>query len=96
MEIVKLLNEIIMKGAPSTIVEVMRQQVRELSQVIQNDWFATNSLRDLVVDLQELFDATLPHGILSSISSSGDSSPQTSDRQISEMRPPQRYTCSWE
>ena len=42
MEIVKLLNEIIMKGAPSTIVEVMRQQVRELSQVIQTDQFATD------------------------------------------------------
>ena len=31
MEIVKSLNEIIQEGAPSVAVEVMRQQVQELS-----------------------------------------------------------------
>ena len=51
-EIVNSLNEIIQEGAPSAVVEVMRQQVRELSQVIQIDWHATNRLRGLVVDLQ--------------------------------------------
>ena len=42
-----------MEGAPSTIVEVMRHQVRELSHVIQTDWFATDSLKDMVIDLQK-------------------------------------------
>ena len=37
MEIVNSLNKIKMEGAPSTIVEAMRQQVRELSQLIKTD-----------------------------------------------------------
>ena len=41
----------------------MRQQVRELSQVIQNDRFVTDSLRGLVADLQEKFDAATPQGL---------------------------------
>ena len=36
-EIANSLDEIIQEGAPSVAVEVMQQQVQELSQVIQND-----------------------------------------------------------
>ena len=39
--IVNSLNEIIHKSAPSAVVKVMRQQVRELSQKIENDRFIT-------------------------------------------------------
>ena len=60
MDIVNSLNEIIQESAPSAAVEIMRQQVRELSQVIQNDQFVTNSLRGLVVDLQEKLMLLLP------------------------------------
>ena len=69
-----------MEGAPSTIVEVMRHQVRELSHVIQTDWFATDSLRDMVIDLQERFESVSQHTVDSSISPSSDPSLQTSDR----------------
>ena len=86
MEIVNSLNEIIQEGAPSAVIEVMRQQVRELSQVIQNDHLTTNTLRVLVVDLQEKFDAASLQGMSSSNLSPGDHSPQTSDRQVSELR----------
>ena len=51
MEIVNSLNDIIIEGAPSTIVEVIRPQVKKLSQVIVTDQFATDSLiykRDLM------------------------------------------------
>ena len=44
LDIVNLLNDIIMEGALSTIIEVIRQQVEELSQVVLTDWFATDSL----------------------------------------------------
>ena len=40
LEIVNSLNAMIQKSAPSA-VEVMRQQVRELSQKIENDRFIT-------------------------------------------------------
>ena len=60
MEIVNSFLEIIQEIAPSAVIEVMRQQVRELSQVVQNDRFVTNSLRGLVVDLQEKFYSPLP------------------------------------
>ena len=94
MEILNSLNEIIQETAPSAVVEMMRQQVRELSQVIQNDRFVTDSLRGLVVDLQEKLDGATPQGVLSLTFSSGDPSPQTSDRQTSGLRPPQDNRCS--
>ena len=50
MEIVNSFLEIIQEIAPSAVIEVMRQQVRELSQVFQNDRLVTDSLRGLVVD----------------------------------------------
>ena len=37
LEIVNSLNEIIQESAPSVAVEIMRQQVQELSREIQND-----------------------------------------------------------
>ena len=58
-EIVNSLNDIIMEGTPSTIIEVIRQQVEELSQVVHIDQFATYGLREGMIDLQERFDATL-------------------------------------
>ena len=36
-DVVNSLNEIIMEGAPSTIIEVIRQEVEELSQVVRTD-----------------------------------------------------------
>ena len=53
MEILNSFNEIIQEGAPLAVVKVMRQQVRELSQVIQNDHLYTDTLRGLDVDLLE-------------------------------------------
>ena len=47
-DVVNSLNEIIMEGAPSTIIEVIRQEVEELSQVVRTD-----SLRNVVIDLHE-------------------------------------------
>ena len=43
--------EIIQESSLSAAVEVMRQQVRELSQIIQKDHSVTDSLRGLVIDL---------------------------------------------
>ena len=70
MEIVNSLNDIIMEGAPSTIIEVIR--VKELSQVIQTDRFITDSLRNVMIDLKERFNATLQHIIDSFSPPSGD------------------------
>ena len=83
MEMVNSLNKIIQDSALSAVVKVMRQQVRELSQVIQNDQFVTDSLRGLVVDLQEKFNAATPQGVLTLTSSSGNLSPQTSGMRSS-------------
>ena len=91
MEIVNSFLEIIQEIAPSAVIEVMRQQVRELSQVVQNDRFVTNSLRGLVVDLLEKFNASTPQGVLSPSSSSSNLSPQTS-----QVRPCQDNLCSRE
>ena len=88
MDMVNSLNEIIQEGEPSVVVKVMRQQVRELSQVIQNVRFVTDNLRGLVVDLQEKFNAATPQGMRSSTLSLGDPSPQTSDRQASGLSLP--------
>ena len=85
---------IIMEGAPSTIIEVIRQQVEELSQVVYTDRFAFDGWRDVMIDLHERFEATVQHTVGSSIPSYGDPSLQTSDRQLNEMRSSQRYTCS--
>ena len=40
---VSSLNDIIMEGAPSTIIEVIRQQVEELSQVVCTEQFNTDN-----------------------------------------------------
>ena len=42
--IVSSLNDIIVEGAPSTIIEVIRQQVEELSQVVCTEEFITDDL----------------------------------------------------
>ena len=91
VEILHSLNEIIQKSASLAVVKVMRQQVRELSQMIQNDKFITNSLRVLVMYLQEKFDTATPQGVIFSTLPSGDPSPQTS-----ELRPPQNNPSSQE
>ena len=71
MEIVNSLNDIIMAGAPSTIIEVIRQRVEELSQV-QTDRFTTDSLKDVMINLLERFDTTLQHNVGSSIPPSNE------------------------
>ena len=58
--------------------------------------FATDDLRNVMTDLQETFNATLQCSGGSSLLSSSDSSPQTSDREINEMRPSQRDVRSRE
>ena len=95
-DIVNSLNDVIMEGAPSTIIEVIRQQVKELSQVVRTDRFATDGLRNVMIDLQERFDATLQCSGGSSVLPSGDPSPQTSDRQMNLMRSSQSDSCSKE
>ena len=82
------MNEIDQEGAPSVAVEVLQQQVQELSRGIQNDRQATDQLRDLVVDLQEKFDSVSPQGIHSSNITPRYFSPQTVDGQISGLRSP--------
>ena len=62
MEILNSVNGKIQEATPSAVVEVMRQQVRELPQMILNDRFITNSLRGLDLDLQEKFDAATSQG----------------------------------
>ena len=79
MEIVNSLNEIIQEGAPSIAVEVMQQQVQELSREIQDDQQNTDDLRELLVYLQEKFNSASPQGINSSNISPGFFSPQTED-----------------
>ena len=96
LDVVNSLNDIIMDSAPSTIIEVIRQQVKELSQVVRTDRFATNGLRNVMIDLQKRFDATLQLTAGSSVLPSSDPSLQTSSRQINEMRSFQGYTCSKE
>ena len=49
--VVNSLNDIIMEGAPSTIIEVIRQQVEELSQLVCTEQFATDNLRNVMTDL---------------------------------------------
>ena len=94
--IVNSLNDIIMEGALSTIIEVIRQQVLELSQVVRTDWFATDGLRNVMIDLNERFDATLQRSGGSLLLPSGDSPHQSSDRQMNVMRSSQRDYCSKE
>ena len=86
IEIVNSLNEIIQEGAPSVAVEIMLQQVQELSQGIQNDQQATYDLRDLVVDLQDKLDSVSHQGTNSLNINSQDFPCQTAFSQISGLR----------
>ena len=88
--LVNSLNDIIMEGAPSTIIHVIRQQVEELSQVVSTKRFSTDNLRNRMTDLQERFNATLQCTVGSSLLPSSDPSLQTSDRQMNEMRSSQK------
>ena len=94
--IVNSLNDKILKGAPSTIIEVIRQQVEELSQVVCTEWFTTDDVRNLMTDLQERFNATLQHSGNSSVFPSNDPSLQISDTQMNEMRSSQKVLYSRE
>ena len=88
--VVNSLNDKIMDSAPSTIIEVIRQQVEELSQVVCTERFATDNLRNMMNDLQERFNATLQHSGASSLLPSSDPSLQPSDREMNDMRSSQR------
>ena len=81
-----------MEGAPSTIIEVIRQQVEELSQVVYTDRFAFDGWRDVMIELHERFEATVQHTVGSLPPSSGDPSLQTSGRKMNEMRSSPKYT----
>ena len=95
-DIVNSLNDIIMEGAPSTIIEVIRQKIEELSQVVRTDQFAIDGLRNVMIDLQGRFIATLQPTGGTSVLPSSDPSLPTSNRQMNEMRSSQRDTCSKE
>ena len=88
--VVSSLNDIIMEGTPSTIIEVIRQQVEELSQVVCTEWFITDDLRNEISDLQERFNTTIQRSGTSSLITSRDPSRQTSDRVTNENRASQR------
>ena len=79
-----------MEGAPSSIIEVIRQQVKELSQVVCTERYITDDLRNEMSDLQERFNANLQCSEASSLLPSSDPSLQTSDREMNEMRDYQR------
>ena len=95
-DVVNSLNDIIMEGTPSTVIEVLRQEVKELSHVVPTDWFATDGLRNVAIDLHKRFNAPLQHSGGSSVLLSGNLSPQSSDRQINVMKPSRRESCSKE
>ena len=90
LNVVSSLNHIIMEGAPNTIIEVIRQQVEELSQVACTELFITDDLRNEMSDLQERFNATIQLSGASSLLPSSDPSLQTSDREMNEMRASQK------
>ena len=94
--VVSSLNDKIMEGAPSTIIEVIEQQVEELSQVVCNEWFITYDLRNEMSNLQKRFIATIQCSEASSFLPSSDPSLQTSDREMSERRAFQRDVRSRE
>ena len=76
MEIVNSLNEIIQESAPSVAIEIMIQQVKELSQGIQCDPQVSNHLRNLVIDLQDKLDVVPSEGTSSVILGPRYCSPQ--------------------
>ena len=96
MEIVNSLTEIIQESAPLVVGEIMRQQVKELSQGIQCDQQASNYLRSLVIDLQDKLDV-IPLQSISSVSlAPRDCSPQAGDGQSSGLRSPHANSSSRE
>ena len=92
MEIVNSLNEIIQEGAPLVAIEIMRQQVQELSQ----GWQTTDDLKGLVVDLQDKLDFVSYQGTNSLNITSRDFPPQTVNGQISGLRSSQGNPSSQE
>ena len=92
MEIVNSLNEIIQEGAPLVAIEIMRQQVQELSQ----GWQTTDDLKGLVVDLQDKLDFVSYQGTNSLNITSRDFPPQTVNGQISGLRSSQGNPSSRE
>ena len=49
--VVSSLNNIIMEGTPSTIIEVIRQQVEDVLQVVCTDRFITDDLRNEISEI---------------------------------------------
>ena len=96
MEIVNSLNEIIQESAPSVAVEIMRQQVEELSRGIQCDREASETLRGMAVDLQDKLDSASPQGTNFLNIDARDCSPQIVDGQSSGLRSPQGNPSSRE
>ena len=73
------------EGLSNVIIEQIRQQVEELSQVVCTEWFATDDLRNEKTDFQDRFNATLQRSGASSLLPSSDPSLQASDREMNEM-----------
>ena len=80
--VVNSLNDIIMEGAPSSIVDVLRWQVNDLTEVVCIEQFTTDDLRIELTGLQERFNATIQRSGASSLLPSSDSSLQTSNREL--------------
>ena len=49
--VVSSLNNIIMEGTPSTIIEVIRQQVEDVLQVVCTERFITDDLRNEISEI---------------------------------------------
>ena len=62
------------EGPSNVIIEEIRQQVEELSQVVRFEQFTTDDLRNVMTDLQERFNATVQRSGGSSLLPSSDPS----------------------
>ena len=52
-DVIHSLNNMIMEGAPASIMEVLSQRVEELTQVICTEWVAKGEMRANIAVLQE-------------------------------------------
>ena len=94
--VIHSLSDIIMEGAPSTVIELLSQQVEELSQVVCTEQFITDDLRHELSELQERFNTSIQQSGASSLRPTSDPSIHSSDRERDKMRSSQREVQSRE
>ena len=61
-DVIHSLNNMIMEGAPASIVEVLSQRVEELTQVICTEWVAKGEMRANIAVLQERTEERIREG----------------------------------